>query len=132
MRRPQLNEDITALRYYIQEWIDTQYPKVTWNGLFSKAGLSNGSATNWRRGKIKKFPRVETLYKLSEAMGLERSQLLAVAGMYGELSVVVTRTETAGELTPREAGLLSAFRSLSEGYQSIIFSQVTAMAHANN
>ena len=127
-----MNEDITPLRYYIQEWIDAQNPKVTWNGLFSKAGLSNGSATNWRRGKIKRFPRVETLYKLSEAMGLERSQLLAVAGMYGELSVAVTRTETAGELTPREAGLLSAFRTLSEGYQSIVFSQVTAMSHANN
>lgn len=127
-----MNEDITPLRHYIQEWIDSQYPKVTWNGLFAKAGLSNGSATNWRRGKIKKFPKVETLYKLSEAMGLERSQLLAVAGMYGELSVAVTRTETAGELTPRESGLLSAFRSLSEGYQSIVFSQVTAMAHANN
>ena len=127
-----MNENIAPLRHYIQEWIDAQHPRLTWNGLFAKAGLSNGSATNWRRGKIKKFPRVETLCKLSEAMGLERSQLLAVAGMYGELSVAVTRTQTVGELTPREAGLLSAFRSLSEGYQSIVFSQVTAMAHANN
>ena len=127
-----MNKDITSLKNYIQEWIDAQYPRVTWNGLFAKAGLSNGSATNWRQGKIKKYPKVETLYKLSEAMGLERSQLLAVAGMYGEISLEVTRTETAGELTPREAGLLSAFRSLSEGYQSIVFSQVTAMAHANN
>ena len=126
-----MTENITPLRHYIQEWIDSQHPKVTWNGLFAKSGLSNGSATTWRRGKIKKFQSVETLYKLTEAMGLERSQLLAVAGMYGELSVAVTRTETAGELTPREAGLLSAFRSLSEGYQSIVFSQVTAMAHAN-
>jgi|TARA_R110002110_G_scaffold141848_3_gene329887 transcriptional regulator with XRE-family HTH domain len=126
-----LTEDITSLRNYIQEWIDAQHPKVTWNGLFTKAGLSNGSATNWRKGTIKKFPRVETIYKLSDAMGLDRSKLLAVAGMYGEQSETVTRTEPAGELTPREAGLLEAFRSLSEGYQSIVYSQVTAMAYAN-
>tara|TARA_B100000029_G_scaffold324425_1_gene316851 strand:- start:43 stop:468 length:426 start_codon:yes stop_codon:yes gene_type:complete len=132
VRRYCVNEDITALRVYIQEWINAQHPPITWNGLFVKAGLSNASATNWRRGRIKNFPRVETLYKLSEAMGLDRSQLLAVAGMYGEISVAVTRTETVGKLTPREAGLLSAFRSLSEGYQSIVFSQVTAMAHAIN
>ena len=63
-------------------------------------------------------------------MGLERSQLLAVAGMYGEQSETVTRTETAGELTPREAGLLAAFRALSEDYKGIVFSQISAMAHA--
>ncbi len=125
-----MTEDITALRNYIQEWIDAQQPRTTWNGLFTKAGLSNGSATNWRKGIIKKFPRVETIYKLSDAMGLDRSQLLAVAGMYGEQSETVTRTETAGELTPREAGLLAAFRALSEDYKGIVFSQISAMAHA--
>ena len=125
-----MTEDITALRNYIQEWIDAQQPRTTWNGLFTKAGLSNGSATNWRKGSIKKFPRVETIYKLSDAMGLERSQLLAVAGMYGEQSETATRTETAGELTPREAGLLAAFRALSEDYKGIVFSQISAMAHA--
>ena len=56
-----LNEDITALRNYIQEWIDAQQPRTTWNGLFTKAGLSNGSATNWRKEIIKKFPRMETI-----------------------------------------------------------------------
>ena len=126
-----MTEDITALRNYIQEWIDAQQPRTTWNGLITRAAQSNGSATNWRKGIIKKFPRVETIYKLSDAMGLERSQLLAVAGMYGEQSETVTRTETAGELTPREAGLLAAFRSLSEDYRGIVFSQVTAMSHAN-
>ena len=125
-----MTEDITALRNYIQEWIDAQHPRTTWNGLFTKAGLSNGSATNWRKGIIKKFPRVETIYKLSDAMGLERSQLLAVAGMYGEQSETATRTETAGELPPREAGLLAAFRALSEDYKGIVFSQISAMAHA--
>ena len=125
-----MTEDITALRNYIQEWIDAQQPPTTWNGLFTKAALSNGSATNWRKGIIKKFPRVETIYKLSDAMGLERSQLLAVAGMYGEQSETVTRTETAGDLTPREAGLLAAFRALSEDYKGIVFSQISAMAHA--
>ncbi len=127
-----MNEHTTAIRNYIQEWINAQSPKVTWNGLFVKAGLSNGSATNWRKGTIKRFPRVETLYKLADAMGLERSQLLAIAGMYVEQSETVTRTETAGDLTPREAGLLAAFRSLSEHYRGIVFSQVTAMAHAES
>jgi transcriptional regulator with XRE-family HTH domain len=127
-----LNEDITALRNYIQEWIDTQDPRTTWNGLFAKAGLSNGSATNWRKGNIKKFPQVETLYRLSDVMGIERSQLLAVAGMYGEIGEQTMRTETSGEVTPREAGLLSAFRNLSEGHKSIVFSMVTAMVHVED
>lgn len=127
-----MNQDITALRNYIQEWIDSQDPRTTWNGLFTQAGLSNGSATNWRKGNIKQFPKVETLYRLSDVMGIERSQLLAVAGMYGEIGEQVRRTEPAGDLTPREAGLLAAFRQLSEGYQSIVFSQVTAMVHAED
>ena len=125
-------EKLTALRNFIQEWIDSQDPRVTWNGLFSRAGLSNGSATNWRRGTLKNFPHVETLYRLADVMGMERSQLLAVAGMYGEIGEQTSRTESAGDLTPREAGLLSAFRQLSEGYQSIVFSQVTAMVHAED
>ena len=125
-------EQFRALRNFIQEWIDAQRPKTTWNGLFSSAGLSNGSATNWRRGNIKRFPHVETLYRLSDVMGIDRSRLLAVAGMIGELGEETLRTETAGGLTPREAGLIAAFRQLSEGYQSVVFSQVTAMVHAQD
>ncbi len=65
-------------------------------------------------------------------MGIERSQLLAVAGMYGEIGEQTMRTERGGDLTPREAGLLSAFRGLSEGHKSIVFSMVTAMVHVEN
>ena len=125
-------EQFNALRNFIQEWIDSQQPRVTWNGLFASAGLSNGSATNWRRGNIKRFPHVETLYSLSDVMGIDRSRLLAVAGMLGEVGTETLRTQTAGTLTPREAGLITAFRQLSEGYQSIVFSQVTAMVHAQD
>ena len=122
----------SALRNFIQEWIDSQQPRTTWNGLFASAGLSNGSATNWRRGNIKRFPHVETLYRLSDVMGIDRSRLLAVAGMIGEIGEETLRTETSGGLTPREAGLIAAFRQLSEAYQSIVFSQVTAMVHAQD
>ena len=86
----------------------------------------------WRRGNIKRFPHVETLYRLSDVMGIDRSRLLAVAGMIGEIGEETLRTETASGLTPREARLISAFRQLSEGYQSIVFSQVTAMVHAQD
>ena len=125
-------EKLGALRNFIQEFIDSQDPRITWNGLFAKAGLSNGSATNWRRGTMKRCPHVETLYRLADVMGMERSQLLALAGMYGEIGEQTLRTVPAGDLTPREAGLLSAFRQLSEGYQSIVFSQVTAMVHVED
>ena len=126
------SEQFRALRNFIQEWIDSRQPRTTWNGLFASAGLSNGSATNWRRGNIKRFPHVETLYRLSDVMGIDRSRLLAVAGMIGEIGEETLRTETSGGLTPREAGLIAAFRQLSEGYQSIVFSQVTAMVHAQD
>ena len=65
-------------------------------------------------------------------MVIDRSRLLAVAGMIGEIGEATLRTETAGDLTPREAGLIAAFRQLSEGYQSVVFSQVTAMVHAQD
>ena len=125
-------EQFRALRNFIQEWIDSQQPRTTWNGLFASAGLSNGSATNWRRGNIKRFPHVETLYRLFDVMGIDRSRLLAVAGMIGEIGEETLRTETAGSLTPREARLIAAYRQLSEGYQSVVFSQVTAMVHAQD
>ena len=125
-------EQFRALRNFIQEWIDCQQPRITWNGLFASAGLSNGSATNWRRGNIKSFPHVETLYRLSDVMGIDRSRLLAVAGMIGEIGNEALRTETSGALTPREAGLITAFRQLSEAYQSVVYSQVTAMVHAQD
>ena len=125
-------EQFRTLRNFIQEWIDAQQPRTTWNGLFASAGLSNGSATNWRRGNIKRFPHVETLYRLSDVMGIDRSRLLAVAGMIGEIGEATLRTETVGGLTPRESGLITAFRQLSEDYQSIVFSQVTAMVHAQD
>ena len=67
---------------------------------------------------------------VAQAMGIPWEQLLAVAGIIPGTGAGSTRTQADYDLTPREAGLIDAFRALSEDHQSIVFAQVTGMAEA--
>ena len=120
--------DLLRLRNYIQEWLDAN--RETWSGLFAKAGHPNGMATTWSRLRLKTHPKPETLRDIAGAMGIPWEQLLAVAGIIPDTGAGSTRTQADYDLTPREAGLIDAFRSLSENHRSIVFNQVTGMAEA--
>ncbi len=118
--------DLTRLRNYIQEWLDAN--DQTWSGLFTKAGHNNGSSTVWSRGRLKGYPRTQTMYDIADAMGVTHHQLLSVAGMIPDVGPEAFQTEHGFDLSPREAALVESFRVLSEDHQSIVYNQVVAMA----
>jgi hypothetical protein len=120
--------DLLRLRNYIQEWLDANHE--TWTGLFIRAGHPNGTSTSWNRLRLKTHPRPETIRDVAQAMGIPWEQLLAVAGIIPGNGAGSTRTQSDYDLTPREAGLIDAFRALSEDHKSIVFAQVTGMAEA--
>jgi hypothetical protein len=120
--------DLLRLRNYIQEWLDAN--SETWSGLFAKAGHPNGMSTTWSRLRLKTHPKPETIRDIAKAMSIPWEQLLAVAGIIPDTGAGSTRTQDDYDLTPREAGLIDAFRVLSEEHKSIVFNQVTGMAEA--
>ena len=122
--------DLLRLRNYIQEWLDAH--DETWSGLFAKAGHPNGMSTTWSRLRLKTHPKPETLRDVAHAMDIPWEQLLAIAGIIPDTGAGSTRTEDDYDLTPREAGLIDAFRTLSESHRSVVFNQVTGMADATS
>ena len=126
----QTRADLLRLRNYIQEWLDAN--NETWSGLFAKAGHPNGMSTTWSKLRLKTHPKPETLRDVARAMDIPWEQLLAVAGIIPDTGAGTTRTQDDYDLTPREAGLIDAFRTLSESHRSVVFNQVTGMAAATS
>jgi transcriptional regulator with XRE-family HTH domain len=72
------------------------------NGVAKEIGLSSGTVTFWKNGKI---PKSDTLKKLADYFGVTVDELLGSAPAV---------TLTTPELTPDELSLLSAYRSHPE------------------